>query len=257
MLSMRLMLIIIAVSLASCKSVTYQRVDHTDFYLVAERSTEYIKKSNYSINERIESGVGESIVKVKEYAILYADTGWLLSPETVDLAATNINAEASGNIKITLKEGEKYKISSVINISGSEYFAVSTNNGDICSPCLIVNKLGGIESLLVYGDIVYGGGSGQEVITVSQKTPLEMEERAVLSTHPTSNNFEVIFFGVVEKLAKFEYRKYTANDILLDSSIKELTFDVAQKQIQIAGLTIEIFDISEHGIIFSVVSDGG
>jgi hypothetical protein len=69
-------------------------------------------------------------------------------------------------------------------------------------------------------------------------------------------NYELIYGGTDGKSITITYREYTGQDLVRPAFFQNLVYDRNEKNIRFRDTMIQIYDVTNEKIVFTVLSDG-
>ncbi len=222
-------------------------------YIKTALGIEKIFERNYEVGRSKKSYVGEPMVKVKDYT---------LHRYTSDIMhASNDFTIKFGDMYYTGAKNTDYKIYGKTNIEGMTLKCINivrNNMLDMMTDNLIFIKDDGsiypkTTSKKVSGTIWSIMVSIQVEPPDLKFTEINQEEMDIQKGY---TNYELIYNGTDGKSISMTYREFTPDDLAKPAFYQNLIYQADAKQIRFKYILIQLEQVSNEKIVFSVVSDG-
>jgi len=207
---------------------------------------------NYTLNEKKTVNVGDSVVKVKDYyAIRYS---------TDALEASNDFHIGESDIYLNGKKNEPLKIVGVTKYKDSEYYLLATNNPDWFLPINMNGEyLGGIAIRIVgpfeSGNRVTILPEGKRLTVIPAGTLFKIVTNERIDSRSGYINYEIVYTGITKDAINFLYREFTSDDMARPAFYQNLTYPIQSKSIRFKKTKINIVNINEEKITYTVIED--
>lgn len=208
----------------------------------ANRTTEQVAETNYTIGEERTAVVGESVIRVKDYTL-------------VRVASSAMTA--SGNAQWTMglgsgfiTAGKTYPIVGERDVDGVRYRVVEIGtaavqvqaDGIVHNKGLVRDQYGTSWIPVIPAMVI------SPAVTFAPATNLDE------TTIASGENFEIVFTGRDSSSMRFQYREYTSENMARPAFSQDLTYPIDAKTIRFRGMVIEVSSVGPDSITYKVVS---
>jgi len=212
--------------------------------------SEHKIEKNYSINISINSFVGESMIKVKDFYVDKYESSYLTP-----------NKNFTAKIGLTSCEGfqgAKYQISGQTKMENEVYNVIFLPQKitTFSAPGymgLLINKDGFLHTKILNENSAIQVGS-------IKYEPQDLKFYHVYEEYFNESsgyvNYELVYSGIDGSSIKILYREYTPNDLAKPAFFQNMTYDISSEYIRFQKIKMKINKINNEEINFTVIEDG-
>ena len=203
-------------------------------------TTERVLNKNYELNQRLFAYVGQPIVRVKDYNIIKVTSQHMRASDNFVIAGETFGIRGNTNTDYTIYgdtvvDGRAYTV-----IALTERFAA------------LIGTDGSVGSkLLDRGDIMYDEFKATPV-TLRFSTTTKEEK---IDTNSPFLNYELIYSGTDGESITIAYREYSRKDFARPAFHQNLVYKANEKKIRFKNTTLNIHEVTNEKIVFTVISD--
>lgn len=197
-------------------------------------------EKNYQLGVEKSAFIGQDIINVKKYSIT------VLSALSLD-RVTITTRHRFGNIHIILDKNSTHSLNETISL-GEKYYLLGNQNWR-----LLISADGRISNKALYDY------SDEEVYTPYKEISIEPKNYKLLLIRNYSQplfSYQLIYTGINDVSLNITYREYTGNDLARPAFFQNLTYNVDAKQIRFKDFLIQIHDVTNENITYTILEDG-
>jgi hypothetical protein len=227
------------------------KIDH-NAPIVKQTSKAYIK--NYTIGENKSAFIGQEIIRVKEH---YVDLGEFvnsfIAPRDIVIDISYIPQ----NYLLRIEANKQYETDGKLLINGETYYVIAITDKDNMKWGVLVSKEGTIYSQAIY-HYYYGMLFFPRKITFipdSSNIKLSAQKEIKTIRDIPGIMYELIYSGKNDISLNTTYKEYTENDLARPAFFQNLTYQTNAKQIRFKDFVIQIHNVTNERINYTVIED--
>lgn len=220
------------------------------------KKTSDIYVKNYTIGEKKVAYIGQEIIRVKEYT---RESGEFINNFTA-LKDITIDAKYSPTNKyqISIEANREYQTNKTIIISGKIYYLITVpdkKNGQwgiliSCDGKIFANAIYSFDNeMLFYQGIISFTPDLLNIKTIVQKEIKDIKVTPGMM-------YELIYSGKNDVSLNATYREYSSDDLARPAFFQNLTYQANAKQIRFKDFVIQIHNVTNEQITYTVLEDG-
>lgn len=235
-------ILIIPVFIQACASNLFGRAEDRHDRASAYEPGGYEK--NYQLGVKKSAFIGQDIINVKKY------NKTILSALSLDRATITARYKFS-NIQLMIDKGSTSTLRETINL-GEKYYLLHL-------PTfwkdwrLLISADGGISNKALYSY------SDEMVYTPYKEISIEPQNFKLLLKKAYVEplfSYQLIYTGINDVSLNITYREYTGNDYARPAFYQSLTYNADAKQIRFKEFLIQIHNVTNENITYTVLEDG-
>jgi len=226
------------------------------------RAVSYDK--NYKIGEHKSAFIGQEIIRVKEYTHINKSDEFINS----FIAPKNFIVNAKyriENFQIKIEANKKYQIDEMITIDSVPYFLIKildeTDKRYRGKWGLLVSCDGTVfesaiysyfDEMLFFPSVITFTPAVQNVKFIAQK---DIKDTKDFNVNP-GMMYELIYTGKNDVSLNATYKEYSSSDLARPAFFQNLTYQANAKQIRFKDFLIQIHNVTNEQITYTVLEDG-
>lgn len=227
-----------------CLSGCVQQIRPTE---AANITSSHVVEKNYSIGQKMVAYVGQPIVKVKDYQVINTAAKMMAPSENFTFSG--------GIVSISGEKGKSYPVRGQTTIDGRNLKIVNFEGSNLSGGAgfgILVNPDGSIYNKMLNDNILmmYTFKAIPENVRFTEITGSQIDYRAGYL------NYELIYGGTDGKAITITYREYSSDDMARPAFFQNVVYEVGKQQIRFKDTVLQVFEVSNEKIVFTVVSDG-
>ena len=198
---------------------------------------------NYQLGVKKSAFIGQEIIHVKKYEQT------IQVGQSLDSATITARYKFS-NIQLMIDKNRTFTLHETINIDGNFYLLPELNTKYWH---LLISADGRISQKSLYNS------SYEMVYTPHKEISVEPQNFKLLlkKTYDLpSFSFDLIYTGINDVSLNTTYREYTKDDLAKPAFFQSLTYKADAKQIRFKDFLIQIHEVTNEKIIYTVLEDG-
>jgi len=207
-------------------------------------------EKNYKIGEEKTIFVGQEIIHVKTYT----KKQHMYFREATSQHDVAVDTAYIEDYKLRVKKNDKFSITGKIEIDGKMFHMIQLPDYDKMWG-LLVDDEGYILTTGIfnyyYGRMYYP----QSIIIIPKDIKFSLEKNIVDISYTTGASYDLIYSGKNDISLNVSYREYFDN-LARPSFFQNLTYQANAKQIRFRDFVIQIHDMSDEKITFTILEDG-
>ena len=213
---------------------------------VQKSTIEHVTERNYTIDQRQQAFVGDSLVRVKDYYVR-------------KLAQETVSAEQSVEIRMNLRRPVVVPAARALTVLGTR------EHNDRQYRVVRVPELQDGGQMLLTPD---GRLTGEYLNMYGMVTPLDKHkvlpegvrfisgQETIVVRDREFHNFELIYSGSSAGSMNLLYREYAPGDLVRAAFTQELTYDLDAERIRFRQVQLDVHRADSQSIEYTVRSDG-
>ena len=211
-----------------------------------------VYEKNYKIGEKKSVFIGQEIFKVKSYKKQRSMYQEAVSSE--ELAIEAIYGADTYQIRINKKD--KYPTSGTVDFEGKTYHLIKLSDTYGKQWGILVDDSGVIFKKGIYSyehTMLY---CPQAITMTPDNFKFSLQEKIIDTNVIDGSSFDFIYSGKNDVSINTTYREYSSDNFAKPSFFQNLTYQANAKQIRFKEFVIQIHDISNEKITYTIVADG-
>ncbi|HNQ64723.1 MAG TPA: hypothetical protein PKW92_06735 [Smithella sp.] len=217
---------------------------NTKFSPINPTSGGYIK--NYTLGEKRTAFIGQEIIKVQKCDFFQKT---FISLQDISAAA---KYRASNLSIVHSKDNHQYIIHGTVIFNDKTHYVTRGSDGSYTWGILVLDDGSIINNVLYSYDYEMLYLSDSIIITPSK---LNYSHSCVRGT-PSAISCELIFAGKNNVSLNTTYKEYSYNDLARPAFFQNLTYQANAQQIRFKDFLIQIHDVTNEQITYTVLEDG-
>ena len=201
---------------------------------------------NYTLDEKRTAFIGQEIIKVQKCDFFQKT---FISLQDISASA---KYRSSNPIIVHNNDNHQYTIQGTVIFNDKTHYVTRGSDGSYTWGILVLDDGSIIHNVLYSYDYEMLYVSDAIVITPSK---LNYSTACVRAT-PSAISFELIFAGKNDVSLNTTYKEYSYNDLARPAFFQNLTYQANAQQIRFKNFLIQIHDVTNEQITYTVLEDG-
>lgn len=202
-------------------------------------------RKDYQLGVKKTAFIGQEIINLKEYHTTI--------PVALSQGSATIETRYKlSRILLTIESDNTYPLRGTIN-NGQDYYLIEPSGASYYNWKLLISADGRISKESLYSqtyEMVYT--PNEEISITPQNYKLSftgMCDGPILS-------YQLIYSGINDVSLNMTYKEFTGDDIARPSFFQNLTYNANAKQIRFKNFLIQIHDVTNEKITYTILEDG-
>lgn len=242
--------------------IAMKRMPLTPFTVKQTQGVSYEK--NYKIGEKKSAFIGQEIIRVKEYARINKSDEFINSFIAPKDFIVTVKYKID-TFQVKIEANKKYQIDEMIVVNGMPYFLIKLPRESksyyrdwwgilvSCDGTVIESYIYSYDfEMLFYPSVITFTPGVQNVKFIAQKDIKDTKDFNVIP----GMMYEVIYTGKNDISLNATYKEYSASDLARPAFFQNLTYQANAKQIRFKDFLIQIYNVTNEQITYTVLEDG-
>lgn len=220
---------------------------------VKQTSKVYIK--NYTIGENKSAFIGQEIIRVKVHNVQFGEfVNSFIAPRDIVIDISYIPK----NFQIRIEANKKYDTDKKLFIDGETFYIIDITDKDNMTWGVLVSNEGIIYSQAIYHYFYQMLFYPRKITFTPDHLNIKLsaqKEIKAISDIP-GMMYELIYSGKNDISLNTTYKEYTENDLARPAFFQNLTYQTNAKQIRFKDFAIQIHNVTNERITYTVLEDG-
>jgi len=208
-------------------------------------------EKNYKIGEEKTAFIGQEIIQVKAYTKERATYQDVTARQDLSIDARyGIN-----NYQIRINKNDKYPTADKVDVKGQTFYLIRLS-GNNSSWGILMDVSGGILKNGIYSynyQMIYYPNS---IVITPDNFKFSIQEKIIDTRITAGLSFDLIYSGKNDVSINTTYREYTSDNLARPAFFQNLTYQANAKQVRFKEFVIQIHDISNEKITYTILADG-